>query len=180
MGSRGERRARAVPAKASFVDLNTELESIMARRRRRAAPPAWHRRRGHRCAAAATPHDDARAQCGRLDIAKPWQTLVVSFLGTFFVYGTYRLLRRLHIDNKKIVPPALGGGISGALAARVVGAGAKTGGFIGPEGEYAAQHARISLGTQALGVVLTVALAAVIGLIVIVGLEKTFGLRVEE
>jgi ammonia channel protein AmtB len=115
-----------------------------------------------------------------LDIAKPWQTLVVSFVGTFFVYGTYKLLHRLHIDDKKIVPLALGGGIFGALAAGVVGAGMKTGGFFGLEGEYAAQHATISLGMQALGVVLTVAFAGVTGLIVIVGLEKTIGLRVEE
>ena len=56
----------------------------------------------------------------------------------------------------------------------------KTGGFVGLEGEYAAQHATISLGMQALGVVLTVAFAGVTGLIVIVGLEKTIGLRVEE
>lgn len=119
--------------------------------------------------------------CGAcFDIAKPWQIFVVSFLGTFVVYGVYLLLGVLRIDDKKIVPLALGGGIFGALAAGVVGAGDKTGGFFGLTGKYAPQHASISLGWQFIGLLVTVGIAGVSGLIVIVGLEKTIGLRVSE
>jgi Amt family ammonium transporter len=115
-----------------------------------------------------------------LDIGKPWQILIVSFLASFVVYGTYLLLYRLKIDDKKIVPLALGGGIYSALAAGIVGAGDKTGGYFGLTGKYALQHATISFGEQIVGVLATLAIALVSGLVVIVGLEKTIGLRVKE
>lgn len=119
--------------------------------------------------------------CGTcLDIAKPWQTFIVAFIGSFVVYGVYKLLYRLRIDDKKIVPLALGGGIYGALAGGVVGSGKKTGGYFGLTGKWAPQHASINIGWQALGVVVIVVFALVTGLIVIVGLEKTIGLRVKE
>lgn len=119
--------------------------------------------------------------CGTLlDIAKPWQIFIVAFIGTFVVFGVYLLLYKLRIDDKKIVPLALGGGIYGALAGGVVGSGKATGGYFGLTGKYAPQHATISIGWQALGVVVIVAIALVTGLIVIVGLEKTIGLRVSE
>lgn len=119
--------------------------------------------------------------CGTcLDIAKPWQIFIVAFLGTFVVWGVYHLLYKLRIDDKKIVPLALGGGIYGALAGGVVGAGKKTGGYFGLTGNYAPQHASISIGWQALGVLVIVGIALVSGLIVIIGLEKTIGLRVTE
>lgn len=115
-----------------------------------------------------------------LDVGKPLEILVVAFVATFVVYGTYLLLCRLKIDDKKIVPLALGGGIYGALVAGIVGAGDKTGGFFGLTGKYAFQNAEISIGWQFVGVAATVGLALVSGLIVIMGLEKTIGLRVTE
>lgn len=119
--------------------------------------------------------------CGTcLDTGKPWQIFIVAFLASFVVWGGYIVMYKLRIDDKKIVPLALFGGIYAALAGGVVGSGKKTGGYFGLTGKYAAQHAEISLGWQALGVVVTVAVAVVTGLIVIVGLEKTVGLRVEE
>ncbi|MDT7710797.1 MAG: hypothetical protein QOG20_6404 [Pseudonocardiales bacterium] len=113
-----------------------------------------------------------------LDVGKPWEILIVSFIASFVVWGTYRVLVRLGIDDKKIVPLALGGGIYSALAGGVVGWGDKTGGYFGLTGEYAPQHATINLGWQAVGVVATVVVAGVTGLLVIVALEKTIGLRV--
>lgn len=115
-----------------------------------------------------------------LDIGKPWQILIVAFFAVFPVYWTYLGLMKVGIDDKKIVPLALGGGLYGALVAGIVGWGDKTGGYFGLTGSYAPQHASINLGWQALGVLVTVALAATSGLIVIVGLEKTIGLRVSE
>lgn len=115
-----------------------------------------------------------------LDIGKPWQILIVSFVASFVVWGTYRLLVRFGIDDKKIVPLALGGGIYSALVAGIVGWGDKTGGYFDLTGAYAPQHATINLGWQAIGVVVIVAVAGVSGLLVILGLEKTIGLRVTE
>ena len=115
-----------------------------------------------------------------LDIGKPWQVLIVAFIAPFVVWMVSVLLYRARIDDKKIVPLALGGGVYAALAAGVVGAGQKTGGYFGVTGKYAFQHASINLGWQAVGVLVTVVVALVTGLIVIVGLEKTIGLRVTE
>jgi len=115
-----------------------------------------------------------------LDIGLPWQVFIVAFIASFVVYAVFLLLYRLKIDDKKIVPLALGGGIYSALAAGIVGAGDKTGGYFGLTGKYAPQHASITLGMQVIGILVTVAIALVSGLIVIVGLEKTIGLRVTE
>lgn len=115
-----------------------------------------------------------------LDIGKPWQILIVSFIASFVVYATFLLLYRFRIDDKKIVPLALGGGIYGALAAGIVGWGDKTGGYFGLKGNYAPQHATINLGWQAIGVLAAVIIAVVSGLVVILGLEKTIGLRTAE
>lgn len=115
-----------------------------------------------------------------LDIAKPGQIFIISFIATFVVLGVYKLLQRLRIDDRKIVPLALGGGTYGALVAGIVGSGDKTGGYFGLTGKYAFQGAEISLEWQLIGLAATLVFALVTGLIVIVGLEKTIGLRVSE
>lgn len=119
--------------------------------------------------------------CGTsLDTAMPWEIFLISFGASFVVYGTYLLLYKLKIDDKKIVPLALGGGIYSAIMGGIVGAGDKTGGFFGLKGFYAPQAHTISIGWQLIALVVTLAIALVSGLVVIVGLEKTVGLRVEE
>jgi len=116
-----------------------------------------------------------------MDVAKPLEMLVVSFLAPLVVYGAYLLLMQLRIDDKKIVPLTLGGGIYAVVAAGIVGAGDKTGGYFGiTEGAYAFQGAEISLGHQLLGLVVTLGIAAVSGLALILLLEKTIGLRVKQ
>ena len=113
-----------------------------------------------------------------LDIAKPWEILLISAGSSVVVYATFLLMYKLRIDDKKIVPLALGGGIYGALIAGIVGAGAKTGGYFGLKGAYAPQHATITFGWQLMGVLVTVAISAVSGLLFVLILEKTTGLRV--
>jgi ammonium transporter, Amt family len=113
------------------------------------------------------------------DIAKPLGILAISFIAPFVVYATYLLMQRLRIDDKKIVPLALGGGVYAALAAGIAGAGQATGGYFELEnGNYAFQHATITIGHQLLGVGATLGISLVTGLVLIVGLEKTIGLRV--
>jgi ammonia channel protein AmtB len=114
------------------------------------------------------------------DIAKPLGILVISLIAPFVVYAGYLLMQKLRIDDKKIVPLALFGGIYAALAAGVAGAGKATGGYFELEnGDYAFQHASITIGHQLLGVVVTVGISAVSGLVLILLLEKTIGLRVD-
>lgn len=115
-----------------------------------------------------------------LDIGRPWSVFVISFIGSFVVYGVYLLLYRLRIDDKKIVPLALGGGIYSVVAAGIVGAGQHTGGYYGLKGAYAPYHATITEGWQLIGLAVTLAIALISGLILIVGLEKTIGLKVTE
>ena len=114
-----------------------------------------------------------------MDIAKPIEMFVVALIAPLVVYAVYLLLLRLRIDDKKIVPLTLGGGIYAVLAAGIVGAGDKTGGYFGiTEGEYAFQGAKITLGHQIVGLGATLGIAVVSGLVVVIALEKTIGLRV--
>lgn len=113
------------------------------------------------------------------DIALPWQDFAVGFFGPMVMALADALIRRLGIDDPKIVPLALGPGLYSAVMAGIVGAGRAQGGFFDvTSGAYAYQHARISFGTQLQGTVLMVAGIAVAAAVVILVLEKTIGLRV--
>ncbi|MFG1394401.1 hypothetical protein [Xanthobacter agilis] len=114
------------------------------------------------------------------DIAMPWQALVLSLFGPFILLGGERLLLALGIDEPKVAPLALGPSIFSVLAAGVIGAGVPQGGFFGlKEGAYVFQHATVSLGMQAFGVVVIVGLTAIAALVVTLLLEKTIGIRVD-
>jgi ammonium transporter, Amt family len=114
------------------------------------------------------------------DVAKPLGILVISMIAPVIVYGAYLLMQKLRIDDKKIVPLALFGGVYAALAAGIAGAGKATGGYFELEnGAYAFQHATITIGHQLVGVGATLGISAVTGLVLIIGLEKTIGLRVD-
>jgi Amt family ammonium transporter len=115
-----------------------------------------------------------------LDVAKPWEILIISFVAAFVVWGVYQLLYKLRIDDKKVVPLTLGGGAYSVLVAGIVGAGKKTGGYFGLTGKYAPQHESITFGWQLIALAIVVGISLITGLIVIVGLEKTIGLRVSE
>ncbi|MBS1864270.1 MAG: ammonium transporter [Actinobacteria bacterium] len=114
------------------------------------------------------------------DVGRPLGILVVSLIAPVVVYAGYLLMQRLRIDDKKIVPLALFGGVYAALAAGIVGAGKATGGYFEIEsGPYAFQHASITFGHQLVGVLVTFGISAISGLVLIIGLEKTIGLRVD-
>lgn len=113
------------------------------------------------------------------DIAVPWEAIVVSFFAPFIILYTTSLLERLGVDDPKIGPLTLGPGIYGALAAGVIGSGLPTGGFFGiTSGPYAYQHAHMSLGMQALGIVVVVVGTAIFELIVLYIIDQLVGLRI--
>jgi ammonia channel protein AmtB len=115
------------------------------------------------------------------DIVKPWEMMFIGFGGPIVVFAVYLLMRKIRIDERKIVPLTLGGGLYGAIITGIVGWGDKTGGFFGiTEGEYAFQNAEINLWWQLAGIGVVGGSALITGLVLIIGMEKTIGLRVTE
>jgi ammonia channel protein AmtB len=114
------------------------------------------------------------------DVGKPWEVLIVSAFGPVVALLTAALLRRLRIDEPKVIPLALGPGIVGAIVTGFVAWGTKTGGYPGLEGDYALGHAEITPWMQLAGVAVDVALAAIPCLLICLLFEKTTGLRVSE
>jgi ammonia channel protein AmtB len=119
--------------------------------------------------------------CGTMiDVAKPWHIVLLAGFGPLVALGTAKLLVRLRIDEPKVVPLALGPGITGAIVCGFVFWGTKTGGYPGLKGDYALQHAEITPWWQLAGVVAIVALAAIPCLLFCLFYERRGKLRVTE
>ena len=114
------------------------------------------------------------------DVGLPWQVLALSLFGPPVALGTARLLRRLRIDDPKVIPLALGPGVVGAIATGVIKWHTRTGGLPGAAGKYALRHATITPWWQLLGVSVTVGLAVVPCLLLCLLFERTSGLRISE
>ena len=115
-----------------------------------------------------------------LDVLHPWVVLLIALFAPIPLYLTYLGLLRLKIDEKKIVPLGLGCGLYSAVVGGFVAWHTKTGGYFGLTGHYGFQHAQIGPGMQLAGAGVTIGIAAISGLVLVVGLEKTIGLRVSE
>jgi Amt family ammonium transporter len=115
-----------------------------------------------------------------LDIAAPWQCLLVAMCGPWLLMAGKEALKKLNIDDQKVVPLTGLPALLSVLMVGVIGAGLPTGGVPGTTGEYALQHAHISLSMQLLGLLIVIAFSASLGLALIFLLEKTIGLRVPQ
>jgi Amt family ammonium transporter len=114
------------------------------------------------------------------DIGNAWECVLVGALGPLVGLGTAALLRKVRIDEPKVVPLALGPGIVGALLTGFLEWGTRTGGYIGLEGKYAPGVAHITPWWQLAGVVATMLVAGVPALVMCLIFEKLGGLRVTE
>jgi ammonia channel protein AmtB len=114
------------------------------------------------------------------DIGNPVKCLIVGALGPIVSLGTAALLRRVRIDEPKVIPLALGPGVAGALLTGFLQWGTKTGGYPGLKGEYALGHATITPWWQLAGIVATMLVAGVPCLIMCLFFERFGGLRVTE
>jgi ammonia channel protein AmtB len=114
------------------------------------------------------------------DVFNPLETALVSAGGPVAVYLGMLFMRRIRVDESKIVPLTLFGGGYGAIASGFVAWHTKIGGYFGATGDFAPQHAEITPWMQLLGLGVTLGIAAVTGLALILLLEKTIGLRVTE
>lgn len=112
------------------------------------------------------------------DIASPGECLIVAMIGPWLMRLVTYVLKEGDLDDQKLVPVALGPAILSVIAAGILGAGIHQGGVAGATGNYAFQHAHISLGMQLIGLAVTVVITGGSGLILILLLEKTIGLRV--
>jgi Amt family ammonium transporter len=115
-----------------------------------------------------------------LDIGTAWGCLIVGGLGPIVGLGTAALLRKIKIDDPKVVPLALGPGIVGALLTGFLEWGTRTGGYIGLEGKYAVGVGEITPWWQLAGIVTTMLIAGVPALVMCLVFEKFGGLRVPE
>lgn len=116
-----------------------------------------------------------------LDIGWPWQVFLVSLFGPVVALGTAGLLRRLGIDEQKVIPLALGPGVVGAIACGFIYWGTPTGGYPGIEsGPFAFQGAEITPWMQLAGVAVTMAIAAIPCLLICLAFEARGKLRVTE
>lgn len=121
--------------------------------------------------------------CGAvLEIAKPWETLLLSLGGPVAAFITHLVLDRLGIDDPKIGPLALGAGLYAAVTSGFVGWHTPTGGFFDGGPGYALQHAQITPGMQIGGAALSVALGVVTALLfcLVAGATKTLRLTQAE
>lgn len=120
--------------------------------------------------------------CGTLyDVGTPVEVGILALFGPIVALGTATLVRRMGIDEPKVIPLALGPGIVGALATGFIAWGTKTGGYPGLEGAYALQHAEITPWYQLFGIGVTMLIAAVPCLLICFGFERFGkGLRVTE
>ena len=114
------------------------------------------------------------------DITVPWKTVIVALFAPPLMWLTYVIFKKLGIDEPKIAPLTLLPSIYGAIVAGFIGWHVDTGGYFGLKGEYGFQHAQITPYWQLVGVGVTVGMTLIAALIVVVGLEKTIGIRVKE
>jgi ammonia channel protein AmtB len=119
--------------------------------------------------------------CGTLyDVGMPWEVFLLSLFGPPVALLTGGLMRRLRIDEQKVIPLALGPGVVGAIAVGFIEWGTPTGGYPGLEGAYALQHAEISPWMQLAGVAAVMLVAGVPCYLLCLFFERFGGLRVTE
>lgn len=115
------------------------------------------------------------------DVLMPWEMLLIALPAPLFMYAVYKLLVRWGIDERRIIPLGLGPGLYGVLMVGIVKWGTPTGGYFGIEdGKYAFLGAEINLWWQLIGVGVIAAIALVSAVVIVLGVEKTVGLRVSE
>ncbi|UGS37205.1 hypothetical protein [Capillimicrobium parvum] len=114
------------------------------------------------------------------DVFHPWETFIVAFFGPLAVYLGILFMRRIRVDEGKVVALTLFGGVYGVIVSGFVAWHTKVGGYFGiTEGKYAFQNSEVTPWMQLLGVVIVLAIAAITGLVLVFLIEKSIGLRVK-
>jgi len=115
------------------------------------------------------------------DIYAPWIMFLVALSAPLVSYVIYEWTQRMEIDEHKLINLLLGVGSYGLLMVGLIEWGTRQSGYFGvEEGDYAFQHATVNIGTQALGVVVCIAVGAVVAWVLGTILQRTIGLREDE
>lgn len=115
------------------------------------------------------------------DVVYPWEMFLIALPAPILMYGVYKLLYRVGLDERRIIPLGLGPGVYGVLIVGIVEWGTPTGGYFGiEEGKYAFLGSEINLWWQLIGLGSIAAIALVSAIVIVLGVEKTVGLRVTE
>lgn len=115
------------------------------------------------------------------DIATPWQAFCCGLVGPALLICAEKLICKAGIDEPKVAPLTILPACFSAVMAAIVGEGVMQGGMIGiNEGEYAFQHAPITLSMQLYGLAVIALVTAALALASILIAEKVFGLRGDE
>jgi ammonium transporter, Amt family len=112
------------------------------------------------------------------DIASPGECFIISLIGPWLMRLVTWILKETDVDDQKLVPVALGPALLSVVAAGIVGAGVHQGGMPGATGAYTFQHATIGVGMQLWGLLVTLLVTGGSGLVLVLLIEKTIGLRV--
>ena len=116
-----------------------------------------------------------------MDVYEPWQMFLVAAGAPFLSYAVYEFLGRKRHGRPQAAPGVRHGGIYGLIMVGLIDWGTAKGGYFGiTEGDYAFQHAEISLWWQLIGIAVCFGVgmitAAVLGFI----FNKTFGMRIDD
>lgn len=115
------------------------------------------------------------------DVWMPWQTFLVALGAPLAAYAIYEFTYKRMIDEHKLIPLFLGAGIYGLIMVGIFKSGTPRSGYLGfDEGEFAFQHAEISLTMQLAGIGTVLALGVVTAFVLSFILDKTIGMRVDE
>lgn len=114
------------------------------------------------------------------DVLLPWQMLIISLFGPVVVYFGYWVVKKVGIDETKVIGLTLFGGVYSAIVVGFVAWHTRDGGYFGLTGTHGFQHAQITPYWQLVGVGATIAAAVLSGVPLVFVLEKTVGIRVTE
>ena len=115
------------------------------------------------------------------DIYAPWEMLLIAMAAPFVAYAVYEWTQKREFDEHKLIPLFLGVGSVGILLAGVLNWGTPGGGYFGvTEGDYAFQHAEVTLIWQAIGLAVCLGAGLATGAALVAVLKPTTGLVVGE
>lgn len=116
-----------------------------------------------------------------MDVYEPWQMFLVSMGAPFVSYAVYEFLGRKQIDEHKLLPVFASAGTYGLIMVGLIDWGTAKGGYFGiTEGDYAFQHAEITLWWQLIGIVVCLGAGMLTALILGTLFKATIGLRVSD
>lgn len=121
------------------------------------------------------------AGAAAMDVYEPWQMFLVSAGAPFFSYAVYEFLGRKSVDDHKLLPVFATAGVYGLIMVGLIDWGTAKGGYFGiTEGDYAFQHAEITLWWQLIGIAVCFGTGMLTALVLGTIFKATFGMRVSD